>query len=526
MVGAGAAGGWAAKELCEAGLEVLLLDAGPRLDPRSDFPVPAPPERRLLSRIASALAGQPIQMRCSVFNSRTRRLFVRDRQNPYTTPAGKPFNWFRGRQVGGRLHLWARVVPRMSDLEFGAASRDGHGVDWPLRHRDLAPHYARVESFLGVRGEPAGLEAAPEGRYASPIPLTPAERAFKSAVESAFPERRVVSAPLARPEPERMPATIRAAEATGRLVLRPNAVVREVQTEPLTGKATGVSFVDRLTGRAERAGARVVVLCASSIETVRIMLNSRGPAHPGGLGNSSGRLGRGLMDHVLTIATGPLLDRDAEQGPSGDPYDLGRTTGIQVPRFQNLDGRERSFMRGYGIQGGIGRDGASWYLLAQGEMMARPENRVTLDPGRTDAWGIPVAHISCVHSRNEVAMATHQIEALREMTGVAGLQMRSPPASGLLGALAFTLWRRRLLTEQGAFLPGSAVHEIGGAAMGRDPRDSVLNPFGQCWDAENVFVTDGAAFTSGCWQNVTLTIMALTVRTCEHIARECRAGRL
>lgn len=483
VVGAGAAGGWAAKELCERGLSVLLLDAGPQLDPELDFPVPAAPDQRLVSRLG-ALRRQPVQMRCAAYSGRTRRFFVSDRESPYTTPANQPFNWFRGRQVGGRLHVWARVVPRLSGREL---------EPWPLSYADLAPWYDRVEAFLGV----------------DDVAMNGAEERFKGAVERAFPERQVLRARVVQHERERQPATIRAAERTGRLTLRPNTVVRTVALDSRTGKATGVSYVDRESRTAGEARGRVVVLCASTIETLRILLNS-------GYGNSSGLLGQGLMDHVLTGLGGPLREAASVPDAAADPYDFGLVTGFQVPGFAD----------GWGLQGAIGRGVPIWYFLAHGEMLARPENCVTLAARKTDAWGVPVAHISCSPGPNEVATAADQIRTMRELAATAGLEVRTPPSGKRLDALAFRLWKRRLLSPDGAFLPGSAAHEIGGAPLGSDPRTSVLNSFGQCWDAENVFVTDGAAFPAGCWQNVTLTIMALTARASDYIARELAADRL
>ena len=483
VVGAGAAGGWAAKELCELGFSVLLLDAGPQLDPERDFPVPAAREQRLVSRLGG-LRRQPVQMRCAAYSARTSRFFVDDREHPYTTSADAPFNWFRGRQVGGRLHVWARVVPRLSDRELEA---------WPLSYAELAPWYDRVEAFLGVED----------------VALNGAEERFKATVEDAFPDRRVLSPRIARYERERQPATIRAAERTGRLTLRPDTVDRTVTLDPRTGRATGVSYVDRERRTAGEARGRVVILCASTIETLRILLNS-------GLGNSSGLLGQGVMDHVLTGVGGPLPEAASEPDQSADPYDFGRVTGFQIPGFAG----------GWALQGAIGRGVPTWYFLAHGEMRARPENRVTLSSRKTDAWGIPAAHVSCVPGPEEAAMAADQLRTMRELAAAAGLEVRTPPSGRPLDALAFRLWKRRLLSRSGAFLPGSAAHEIGGAPLGSDPQTSVLNPFGRCWDAENVFVADGAAFPAGCWQNVTLTIMALAARASDYIARELSTGRL
>ena len=478
VVGAGAAGGWAAKELTERGLTVLLLDAGPDPEP--------PPagldrgERRLAARLAGLAGGQAIQLRCPAFNGRTKGFFVDDRENPYSTPPGRPFNWFRGRQVGGRLHVWARIVPRLSPPEFER---------WPLSYAELDPHYAKVETFLGVAEAPA----------------TAAEQRFRAAVEGTFPECRVHAPRVAERETVGRPATIRAAARTGRLTLRPDAVVRSISKDT-SGRATGVRYVDRVSREESAASARVVVLCASTIETLRLMLGS-------GVGTSSGRLGRGVMDHVLTGLGGSLPGDDVIQAV--DPADLGSLTGFQIP----MPG-------GWGVQGGIGRGSATWYLLAHGEMAARQENRVTLDARRTDAWGVPAARIDCAHGPEELALARRQLETMRELAAAADLPVRTPPSGKKLEAAAFRLWRSKLIGRGGAFIPGSAAHEIGGAPLGSSPSESVLDRFGRCWDADNVFVTDGAAFPSGCWENVTLTIMALTVRACEHIAGELEASRL
>jgi choline dehydrogenase-like flavoprotein len=526
VVGSGAAGGWAAKELTEKGLTVLLLEAGRSITPEIDYPLPAPAESRLATRLTNGLTRQPVQMRCAVFNARTRRFFVNDRENPYTTPPGNPFNWFRGRQVGGRLHTWARVAVRLSDLEFKGASRDGWGVDWPLSYDDLAPYYTQVETFLGVYGCADRIPGVPDGAYIGAAEMTPEEARFKGVVESAFPDRHVLAARVVKHDPGRVPLTIRAAPRTGRLVVRSDAVVRHITIDPNTGHARGVAFLDRITKNQEEARANVVVLCASTIESVRILLNSACPRHATGLGNSSGRLGRGLMDHVMLGLAGPAPPAErARHDAEADPYDFGRATGFYIPRFRNAERPHAGFRRGYTVQGGIGR-GPSWYLLAHGEMLAQSENRISVDAGRRDAWGIPVARIECTLSSNETAMIEDASATMREMAEAAGLQIRMPPSGRMLDTLAFNLWKNRLLAPSGAFWPGSAIHEIGGAPMGDDPAVSVLNRFGQCWDAPNVFVTDGACFPSGCSQNITLTIMALTVRACDHLVKEYRTGRL
>lgn len=478
VVGAGAAGGWAAKELCERGMSVLLLEAGRAIDPARDFPDPPPPRRPLLNRMRSAVGGQPVQMRSAAFDSRTSRFFVNDRENPYTTPADAPFNWFRGRQVGGRMHVWARVSLRLSDEEL---------ADWPLGREDLEAHYRRAEEFMGVQDEP----------------LTAAERECAERVERALPARRLQPLQVARGEGDGTPATIRAAEGTGRLTLRPDSVVRSVTVDERTGRATGVSFVDRVTREPGKAGAGVVFLCASAFETLRILLASRSAAHPEGIGNSSGLLGKGVMDHVVTGLGGPHPGGGAEPV---EPYSSAGATGLHFPVGE----------RDFGIQGGVGR-GPSWYMLAHGRMETRPENRVTLDRDRRDAWGVPVARVACAHSPADEAMAAEQRDAMRELADAAGLKVRTPPSGRPLDALAYRVARRKLVTLGGAFVPGSAIHEVGGAPMGTDPAGSVLDTWGRCWDADNVVVTDGASFPTGCWRNTTLTIIALTIRAASRI---------
>lgn len=518
VVGSGAAGGWAAKELAEHGLDVLVLEAGPPILPETATREPV--RGRLASRLLHGIARQPIQMRCPAYDARTRRLFVDDVDHPYTTPAGQGYNWFRGRQVGGRMRTWGRVVVRMSDHEFKAASRDGYGADWPLDYAELSPCYDKVEAFIGVLGCTDTIDTVPDGVYRERSVLTPPEVAFRSAVEAAFPDRRVIAARVADDDASSLGATLRAAQATGRMTLRADAIARHIVVDPSSGRATGVACVDRRTRAESVVGARSVVLCAGAIESVRILLNSACSRHPGGLANSSGRLGTGFTDHLLVGVGGP--HRDAGEAIIDG---TASATGFYLPRFRNVGRRHQAFLRGYAIQGGIGR-GRSWYMMAHGEMLSRERNRIGIDSTKRDAWGIPVARIDCRWSDNDLAMIDDASTALRQLAEVAGLTIRTPPSGGWLETLAYRAWKRRLVAPSGAFLPGSAIHEAGGAAMGRDPATSVVDPWCRCWDARNVFVTDGACFASGCSQNVTLTIMALTVRACERLASELRDGTL
>jgi choline dehydrogenase-like flavoprotein len=355
-------------------------------------------------------------------------------------------------------------------------------ADWPLTYADLEPAYEAVEQFMEV----------------ADATLTPAEERFRAAVAGTA---SVVSARLAGAGSRPVPKTLRAAAATGRLTLRPDAVVRRLGA----GEVTEVEYVDGRTREIRRARGRVVVLCASAFETVRILLAS-------GIGDSSGRLGRFVADHVMTGIGGPLAGNHPLP-PASDPYDLGSATGFQMACGQ------------FGVQGGIGR-GRGWYMLAHGRMVARPDTRVTLHPRVTDAWGVPVARIACAHASHEHALAAEQLRAMRELAARGGLEVRPLPVAGRVAGLALRLARRRVLLPSGAFVPGSAAHELGGAGMGADSRQSVTDPWGRLWDAPNVVVADGASFPAGCWQNVTLTIMALAARAARRAVEDFRDGRL
>ncbi len=492
VVGSGATGGWAAKELTEAGLRVTLLEAGPMLfgeDAASSTP--------------AGRNRQPVQERCSAFDEEKAPLFVDDVENPYSHPPEKPYAWIRSRQVGGRLLLWDRICLRMSDHELKAASRDGVGDDWPISYEDLRPHYDRVERFLGVTGTAEGFANVPDGEFAAPPPLSAGERQFKQAVEERWPERRATDARTAHAPPD---ASLNAAMRTGRLSLLADSVASRVTLAPEEHRAKGVAYVDRLSGAEREVNADAVFLCASTIESTRLLLNSVTETHPGGLGNSSGVLGRYLMDHIFGIG----LDGFAAPIPRGasDPSSFG----CFIPSFRNTgEAEDLGFVRGYGIglqiyprETGLrlrlknrGRTHGGWFWMrAFGEVLANRENRVTLDPVRVDAWGIPIAHIECRYGENERRMAADQLGCVQEIAKATGLQPR------------------RVHSELNS--PGLSIHEVGTARMGADPETSVLDPFNRSWDVENLLVTDGSCFVSGGFQNPTLTMMAITGRACAH----------
>ncbi len=517
VVGSGAAGSWAVKELTEGGLDVLLLEAGRDLDLARDFPADATVGALgMVGRARAALNGQLVQAQCAGFYETTKQFYVNDRKNPYTTATGKPFLWYRGRQLGGRLHTWSRHVPRMSNHEFKAATLRGRGVDWPLSYEDLAPYYDMVERTLGVHGSPAGIPNCPDGQFIGPAKTTKSEDTFLTNVENRLPHIGITYGRTVKYDHDRIPLPLRLALSTGRLHIQTDAVVRRLLVDPRSGKSTGVEYVDRTTMDTHAIHGRVVVLCASAIESVRILLNSRSEKHPSGVGGSSGHLGRHLCDHVAYAQTGHVAAGDAEPTPAEDGFDFA-ATGLYIPSF--CEEQPTDFPGGYGIQIGIGRGKPTWNMLALGEMQPRYENHVSLDPKKKDAWGVPAAKIECGHSEDEVKMVAHMRRKLPEIAAAGGLPVDTNLDLGR-GSIVFRMLRSRVFADYGAYWPGAAIHESGGARMGDEPDDSVLNSLCQCWDADNVFVTDGACFVSSGFQNHTLTLMALTVRTCQFIVRD------
>ena len=555
VVGSGATGGWAAKVLTEKGMNVLVLEAGRQLDPKKDYHMLTEPyelKYRGLAPGSVYAPRQPMQSRCYAGNEYSAHLFVDDIDNPYTTPADKPFWWIRSRQVGGRTLVWGRQVYRYSDYEFKAADRDGHGEAWPISYADLEPYYKQVEEFIGVSGSEEGLPQLPDSSFLPAMKMTCGEHMLKKAVESNFQHRKVIigrAAILTKPHQGRAAchwcghcdrgcdthsyfsspgSTLPAAAKTGRMTLQPNSIVREVIVDTKTGKAKGVQVVDQNTNRNYEVFGKVVVLCASTLESTRILLNTKTRQHPNGLGNSSGVLGHYVMDHIYPLGVSGVMPK-----LKGQAYDYsdGRANGIYVPKFRNVFDKHPNFIRGYGMQGSVNMgynyskskmipgfgesfkkqareipNEPNFFLGAWGEMLPNFDNKATIDPKMVDKWGIPVLHIEVKHGENEAAMAKDAFECAKEMALAAGAEIRGEirqPAP-----------------------PGFCIHEVGTARMGKDKKTSFLNKHNQSWEVKNLFVTDGASFTSiGC-ANPTLTMMAITARACDYIFDEAKRGNL
>ncbi|HTM51112.1 MAG TPA: GMC family oxidoreductase [Bryobacteraceae bacterium] len=529
VVGSGATGGWAAKQLTEAGWRVAMLEAGRRISPKEFSEHKPSYEMEYLGRSPHVARLHPVQISTPACTESNHHWFVNDFENPYRQE--KPFTWVRMRVVGGRTLSWGRQSFRYSDLDFRAASHDGYGDDWPISYADVAPYYEKVERFIGVSGQAENLPQLPDGVFQPPMEMTCGELAFKKAVEQRFGRRVTMgrAAILTRELNGRPachycgpcnlgcvtssyfsspPTTIAAAGKTGRLTLVTDAIAARVLMKD--GKATGVEYVDSATRDLRQARGKIVILCASSLESVRLMLNS-------GIGNSSGVLGHYIMDHIFRAGASGTVPGGEALAWHGPPI---RPNSVYIPRFRNVSRKSTDgFIRGYGYQtkcspsfdfGAPGFGAAyknavrkgKWtmQLTMFGECLARKDNRVEIDPELVDKWGIPALKMNVTWSDNELKLQKDGKEQAEEMllaAGATGVKQYGNPS-----------------------VPGASIHEIGGARMGADRRTSVLNRYNQSHDVPNLFVTDGAAFVSSACQNPTLTMMALTVRACDYIIHE------
>jgi len=539
VVGSGANGGLAAKLLAEGGARVLILEAGRPVEEIGGYAngwmaAGSKLNRRLVSR------RQHIQSHHATYWTTNPNFFVDDLDNPYSTPEDKPFHWIRGRVVGGRTLTWDGVTPRMSDFELAAASRDGVGIDWPLRHADLAPFYDRVERYFGVHGNRDGLPQLPDGDFVSGRSLNANEQVFRGRVESEFPERRIIlsrgidagRAPEKNAQHSRLSnltTTLRDAARTGRAQLRANAVVSRVLLHQDGRSARGVEYIDADTRVLHAASADRIFLCASTIESVRLLLNSSTPKHPHGLGGCSGHLGRYLMDHSASNLYFQLPDVPV----SRQPHPLRGSEAMMVPRFTNLTEQNADHLRGYGMWGGIDRifmpgwvrahpGEAFGFLCTRAEVLPHYDNHVSLDPELRDAWGIPCVRINCAWQHGDLAILSAARRAALEMVEAAGGEVAElsewvRPGVSSVFAQVEAGWRTSV--------PGLFAHELGGARMGASPEESVVDRNCEVWDVKNLYVTDGACWPSSGWQNPTLTELAITARTVDVVLRE-RAAKM
>ena len=550
VVGSGISGGWAAKELTEKGLRVLLLERGRNVEHIKDYVNATKgaweyPHRGGRTRAMEEM--YPVLRRDYPLNEKNLEFWASEQDNPYTEV--KRFDWYRGYQVGGRSLTWGRQSYRLSDYDFAANARDGVAVDWPIRYADLAPWYDHVERHAGISGSREGMPQLPDGQFQPAMPLNCGEELIAGRLGKLYGGRRRIIPGRTANMTEALPgrsacqyrnacwlgcqygayfstqsSTLPAAVRTGRLTLRPFAIATEILYDRDRKRGTGVRVLDAVTNETVDYTARVIFLCASALNSTWLLMRSATDVWPGGLGSSSGELGHNLMDHhVRCGADGRLEGLE-------DKYFYGRRpTGFYIPRYRNLFGDKREYLRGFGYQGGASREGWSravrelgvgaefkdamaqpgqWTIgaTAFGEMLPNHDNKVSLDETKRDKWGLPVLKIDCATGENERLMRKDMIADMAEMLEACGV--------------------KSVRTFDNQYFPGMGIHEMGTARMGRDPKTSVLNRWNQVWDAPNVFATDGSGMTSAACQNPSLTYMALTARAADHAVSELNRRNL
>lgn len=553
VIGTGVSGGWAAKELCEGGLKTLVLERG-RLVKHGDYPTmyDDPWDMELRGGITiEEQRRQEKQARTGfATTSDIKHWFVDDIEHPYNET--KRFDWIRGYHVGGRSLTWGRQSYRLSNLDFTANLKDGHGVDWPIRYKDIAPWYDYVEKYIGISGEALGISHLPDGIFSPPMELYCVEKEFKAQLASNYQDRVLTIGRVANITGNHQhqgrshcqfrnrcvrgcpfgayfssnASTLPAAEATGNMTLRPHSIVHELIYDDSLKKATGVKVIDAETKETHIFKADIIFCCASAIASASILMQSKSERFPNGLGNDSGELGHNIMDHHIGAGANAIVE-----GYDDYYYKGQRPNGIYIPRFRNLGDKateRKDFLRGYAYQGGGGRNGISEHvaeigygekfkeailkpgpwtmgIMGFGECLPYHDNKMTLDYDKLDDWGLPTITFDAEWKKNELIMREDIKQQAAEMLEKAGF--------------------KEVTTFDVSYAPGIGIHEMGTARMGRDAKTSVLNAYNQVHGVPNVYVTDGACMTSAGCQNPSLTYMALTARAAQHALEQFKSNK-
>lgn len=550
VVGSGISGGWAAKELTEKGLKVPMLERGRNIEHIKDY-VNANKEAwdypHRGRRTQQMEKDYPVLKRDYPLNETNLDYWVNDKESPYTEI--KRFDWFRGYHVGGRSLMWGRQSYRWSDFDFEANAKDGIAVDWPVRYKEIAPWYDYAEKFAGISGSRDGLAQLPDGQFMPAMEMNCVEKDVSARMKDYYKGQRAMiigrTANITVPHEGRtncqfrnkcwlgcpfggyfstQSATLPAAMKTGRLTLRPWSIVTKILYDKDKKRATGVEVLDAETNKTYVFNSKIVFLNASTLNSAWVLMNSATDVWPDGLGSSSGELGHNLMDHHLGVGAGGHVDGYE------DKYYFGRrANGIYIPRYRNLFGDKRDYLRGFGYQGGASRQGYgreiaelsiggaykdaltepgpwSMGIGGFGEILPYHENKVTLDKTKKDKWGLNVLAIDCELKENELKMRKDMLQDAIEMLEAAGV--------------------KDVKGRDGDGTPGRGIHEMGTARMGADPKTSVLNKYNQVWDAPNVYVTDGSFMVSAACVNPSLTYMAFTARAVDHAVSELKKQNL
>jgi choline dehydrogenase-like flavoprotein len=548
VVGSGISGGWAAKELTEKGLRVLMLERGRNLEHIKDYKT-APLDlwqydhRGVVTQQDKKV--HPVLARGWAIDHPDLTYWANEQECPYTEV--KPFTWWRSYQLGGRSILWGRQSYRWSDFDFEANAKDGIAVDWPIRYKDLADWYDYVEGFAGISGSKEGLPQLPDGNFLPPMDLNCVEKDVAARIKEKMKRHMIIgrTANLTAPIAGRgkcqfrnrcwegcpyggyfstQSSTLPAAMATGKLTVRPYSIVTKILYDKNTKKAKGVEVLDAETNKTYEYYSKVVFLNASALNSAWVLMNSATDIWPAGLGSSSGELGHNVMDHHYNLGA-----KGKVEGHEEEYYYGRRANGFYIVRFANLFGDKRNYLRGFGYQGSASRMGwardvaelnigkefkealyepGEWTIgmTGFGEILPHHENKIYLDPSKKDKWGLPVLAMDAELKENELAMRKDIVAEAKAMLEISGV--------------------KEVETWDEGHAIGHGIHEMGTARMGRDPKTSVLNEWNQVWDAKNVFVTDGACMTSSACQNPSLTYMALTARAADYAVKELKKGNL
>jgi len=551
VVGSGMTGGWAAKEFTEKGYETLVLERGRDVKHLEDYPTtfkaPWEYEHREYDTLKEKEEYHTQHLKYN-FDASSKHFFIKDKDHPVEFPKEKPVRWFRGHQTGGRSLLWGRGAYRLSDLEFGANLKDGNGTDWPIRYKDIAPWYDYIEEFIGVSGTLENIDHYPDGKFLPAFDMNTAEKEIKSRLEKHYKDRKLIpnrAAHLTKVKPGQFEgrsacqtrdmchtgcpfgayftsnsSTLPAASKTGKLTMKSNTIVASLIYDEQKNKVVGVKVIDAISKEKSEYYARVIFLCASTLSSTSILMQSKNSKFPNGLANSSGVLGHYLMDHHKNVGGTGILE-----GFKNKYYKGFRPAGLAIPNFRNVKDQEMDFFRGYGVYGeakregvnpiqvGIGKDfkekltkPGAWKMIlyAYGACLPYHDNKVELHKEKKDKWGLPILKITAEFKENEMKMRKDMKEQVTEILKVTGL--------------------KDIKVEKGSHIMGDSTHFMGTARMGRDPKTSVLNSYNQSHDIPNLFVTDGSCMPSSSYMSPTLTFMALTARACDYAVKEMEKG--
>jgi choline dehydrogenase-like flavoprotein len=550
IIGSGISGGWAAKELTQKGLKVLMLERGGAYEHIKDYKTANknPWEFSHRGKTTDAQRNDyKVIHRGWAASEAVIDAWTNEKDCPYTEV--KPFTWWRSYRMGGRSTLWGRQSYRWSEMDFEANAKEGVGIDWPIRYRDIAPWYDYVEKFAGISGSKEGLPQLPDGQFLPPIDLNCVEKDIAARIKQHYNGNRHLfigrvanlTAPLqARTQCQfrnrcwegcpfggyfsTQSSTLPAALATGLLTVRTDSIVTKLTYDKDKKKATGVEVLDAVTNKTYTFTSKIVFVCASALNSTWLLFNSATDIWPGGLGSSSGELGHNVMDHHYNLGASGIIEGFEDKTSFGR-----RPTGFYIPRFANINGDKREYLRGFGYQGSASREGwsrevaelnigtgfkealtepGSWTIGATGfgEILPYHENKISLDKSRTDKWGLPVLSMDAELKENELKMRKDIVSEFKAMLEAAGV--------------------KKITTRDEGHAMGHGIHEMGTARMGKDKKTSVLNGNNQVWDAMNVFVTDGACMTSSACQNPSLTYMALTARAADFAVKELKKNNL